>query len=836
MKISINTANNYSNIDLKAIAYDALVQKIGAQLGAVEGVDDWSEKFRGIVVARVVTCVNHPNADKLHLCTVDDGGAVKNVERDNDGNVQVVCGAPNVREGLMVAWIPPGATVPASYGTNEPFVLGARELRGIVSNGMLASPAELGLSDNHDGILEIDPSEMGGELTPGADFASLYSLDDYIIDVENKMFTHRPDCFGVIGVARELAGITHQPFKSPSWYLNSPHFNSATGLKLAVSVDIPTLVPRFMAVAMDNVAVSPSPNWLQSALTRIGIRPINNVVDITNYVMYVTGQPLHAYDYDKVAALSNSGAEIVVRHPKRDETISLLNGKNITPRDSAIVIASPKGLLGIGGVMGGADTEVDNLTTRIILEAASFDMYSIRRTAMTHGLFTDAVTRFNKGQSPHQNDRAIAYAIEHLVNIAQARQASEVIDTKTAIPENPKLTVSTSFINERLGLKLSASDMLGLLSNVEFIVEQSGENLIVQAPFWRTDIEIAEDIVEEVGRLYGFDQLPLVLPWRDTQPTATNELLSLKSVIRHSLKAAGANELLNYSFVHGDLLAKVGQDAQDAFVLSNAISPQLQHYRLSLLPSLLEKVHPNNKAGYDEFSLFEIGKTHAISLGNDSDGVPIEQEKLALVYAANNKVSQKGKGATFYKAQSMLAFVLQTLHLEYELRAVESVESPYEATRSAAIYRRGTDTRIGVIGEFTTKALDALKLPDTCAGFELDLNEIMLSTNKQISNYTPLPKFPKVTQDLSLRVPTTVSYGMLLKTLQDALVDSKPKNTYALLEPIDIYTSNESAAEKHITFRLAIASYDRTLTADLVNNLLDAIAASATNTYGAIRL
>ena len=836
MKISINTANNYSNIDLKAIHNDELVQKIGAQLGAVEGVADWSEKYRGIVVARVVTCNSHPNADKLHVCLVDDGGVTKNVERDPDGFVQVVCGAPNVRAGLLVAWIPPGATVPASFGTKEPFVLGARELRGIVSNGMLASPAELGLSDNHEGILEIDPSEMGGELTPGSNFAALYSLDDYIIDVENKMFTHRPDCFGIIGIARELAGITHQPFKSPSWYLDNPQFNSATGLEISVSVEIPDLVPRFMAVAMDEVHVQASPNWLQSALTRIGIRPINNVVDITNYVMYVTGQPLHAYDYDKVAKLSGSGAEIVVRHPQKGESIHLLNGKNIAPREGAIMIASTKGLLGVGGVMGGADSEVDETTTKIIIEAASFDMYSIRRTAMTHGLFTDAVTRFNKGQSPHQNDRAISYAMEHLVHIAQARQASDVIDAKIALSENPKLTVSATFINERLGLSLSASEMLRLLGNVEFIVEISGDNLIVQAPFWRTDIEIAEDIVEEVGRLYGFDHLPLVLPTRDTEPTAKNELLNLKSTIRHSLKAAGANELLSYSFLHGDLLAKVGQDTNDAFVLSNAISPQLQYYRLSLIPSLLEKVHPNIKAGYDEFAVFEIGKTHGLNFGNDTDGVPIERENLAMAYAAHNKVAHKDGGAAYYKAQTMLAYLMQSLHIDYTLRAVDTAESPYEAKRTAAIYINGTDIQIGVIGEFSTKVCDALKLPAMCAGFEIDIHAMLSLLSERKTTYMPLPKFPKVTQDISLRVPSNVQYGSLFETLQAALTKSKPENTHAELEPIDIYASKDTAADKHVTFRLAIASYDRTLTADLVNNLLDAVAASAAKKYSAVRI
>ena len=833
MKISLNSAQYFSNVDLKAIGTDQLVEKIGAQLGAVDDVALWAPKFDGIVIVRVVSCENHPNADKLHVCKVDDGGAIPNVPRDESNFVQVVCGAPNVREGMLVAWIPPGATVPTTFGTDEPFVLSAKELRGVVSNGMLASAAELGLSDNHDGLLEITADEVGGELTPGRPLASIYGLDDVVIDVENKMFTHRPDCFGVLGVAREIAGITGQAFVSPKWYSDTPTFVGASGLPLTVRVDIPQLVPRFMAVTYKDVSIHASPSWLQSALTRIGIRPINTIVDITNWVMYVTGQPLHAYDYDKLAARSTNGAELIARFAEKGETITLLNGKTIEPRAEAIMIASSNELIGVGGVMGGADTEVDLATKNIVLEAASFDMYSIRRTSMAHGLFTDAVSRFNKGQSALQNDRIIAYAMQQIELLAGGVQASDVIDVQAELAQNPVLSIDAAFVNERLGLHLVVTEMVTLLKNVEFIVQNNGDTIEIQAPFWRTDIVIAEDVVEEIGRLYGFDHLPLVLPTRTAEPTMRDPLLALKSELRHTLRRAGANELLTYSFVHGDLLKKVGQNPDDAFVLSNALSPSLQYYRLSVTPSLLEKVHPNLKAGYGEYALFEIGKTHTLKQPLNAEGVPAETEKLAFVYAANAKMAQKGLGAPYFKAKNFLMFIAQSLGLSLTFEPMTAAEAPFEPSRAAAVMLDGQ--AIGIIGEYTATAMKNLKLPNQSAGFEITITSL-LSNSAIKTKYVPLPKFPKVSQDISLKVPKAVAFAQVSQMLQDTLAAEKPAHTYAELAPLDIYSSPDMPDVKHMAFRLTIASYEQTLLAESVNGLLDTLATAAQKKMRAERI
>ena len=520
MKFSLNLAQDYSNVDLKSISREELLKRIGAQLGAVEEVEDWAPKYKGVVVVKVVSCEQHPNADRLHVCTIDDGGTTTGVKRGEKGLVQVVCGAPNVHAGMLAAWIPPGATVPASFGTSEPFMLDARELRGVVSNGMLASPKELGISDDHSGILELDPEEIGKTPKPGEPLTNYFGLDDFVVDLENKMFTHRPDCFGNLGVARELAGISGLKYKSPDWYTkdSAESREQRAEVKLEVKNQAGKLVSRFMAVAMSGVTVGKSPVWLQAALARVGLKPINNVVDVTNYVMHLTGQPLHAFDKDKLAS-----SHLGPRMAKKGERLALLNGKTIELTEDDIVISTSEKAVALAGIMGGSETEVDDNTKNIVIECATFDMYNVRRTSMRHGLFTDASTRFTKGQSPLQNARVLAYAIKMMSETAGATQASHVYDIHGKLDEPNIVTVDAGFINERLGSKLTAKDIASLLEKTEFEIVSvpAGKNkLHIRPPFWRMDIEIAEDIVEEIGRLYGFDKLPLTLPARPAKPAA----------------------------------------------------------------------------------------------------------------------------------------------------------------------------------------------------------------------------------------------------------------------------------------------------------------------------
>lgn len=833
MKVSVNWLRQFTDVD---ISVDELVEKIGAQLGAVEEVIDLGKKYQGIIIAKVISCEKHPNADKLSVCWIDDGGKANDVERNEKGLVQVVCGAPNVREGLSVAWLPPGVTVPASYD-KDPFVLGSRELRGVVSNGMLASASELAIGDDHSGIVEIEL-----EVPAGTDFAEAYQLNDYIIDIENKMFTHRPDCFGMLGVAREVAGIQQKAFTSPVWYKQALDRIKPTApkLDLAIANPVPELVPRFMAIAIGDITVKPSPFMMQTFLARVGLRPINNIVDITNYLMVLTGQPTHAYDADKLQKLGSLSLE--TRMSRQGDKLNLLNGKTLELQDdSTILITSNDIPVGVGGIMGGADTEVDGTTKNIVIECANFDMYSIRRTSMKYGLFTDAVTRFNKGQSPLQNDRVLEEAVAMVQSFAGGHVASKVLDAQSGNASRRDsvhglIATQTSFINERLGLELSSDDIAKLLKNVEFEVVVNGGVLHITAPFWRTDIEIAEDIVEEVGRLYGYDRLPLLLPVRDISPVLPEPTLSLKTRLAESLAKAGANEVLTYGFVHGDLLTKTGQDIGLAFRIGNAISPDLQYYRLSLTPSLLEKVHPNIKAGYDQFALFELGKTHAKSEIADG-GLPKEFDRLSLVLALDNKAAKQTTGAPYYAAKQYLEAAYGT-DLRYvpltdnpftEHKMFSQLSAPFEPQRSAIAYKG--DKLVGVVGEYKASVRKALKLPEYCAGFEGFLSP--LTGGPIVSGYTTISRFPKVEQDMTLRIPADVHY----QAVEQAVVEhiTMPPDTRYVLAPLDIFQKAKDD-HKQITLRFTLHAADRTLVAEEVNKLLDDVAMKLGVSLGAVRV
>lgn len=846
MKFSLNLAQQYSNVDLKSMRHEDLTTKAGEQLGGIEEVIDWAPKYAGVVIVKIVSCIQHPDADRLRLCMVDDGGKVKGVSRDGKGLVQVVCGAPNARAGIFVAWLPPGSTVPASRNDAEPFVLDARELRGKVSNGMLASAKELGISDDHDGILEIDE-----EAKPGDDFINYLGMDDFVMDFENKMFTHRPDCFGHLGVAREMAGINQQAFKSPDWYLNAPaakkpDAKSKKPVVLSVTNEVGKLVPRFMAVAMNGITVGKSPVWLQATLNRLGMKSVNNVVDITNYVMNITGQPLHAYDADKV------GTVLTSRMAKKGEKVALLNGKTIELTAADIVIANADKVVGLAGIMGGTETEVDFDTKNIVIECATFDMYTIRRSSMHHGLFTDASTRYTKGQSPLQNDRAVWYAMKQMQELAGAAQSSDVYDVHEVLELPAEVIVTSGFINDRLGSDLSVEEIASLLQNVEFTTATDGDKLRIQPPFWRTDIEIAEDIVEEVGRLHGYAELPVILPARSAKPTERNKMFDLHNVVRGKIAAAGANEVLTYSFVHGNLLDKTGQDATKAFHIRNALSPDLQYYRLSLTPSLLDKVHMNIRSDMvrnddNELAIFEIGMAHNKQYQNPDhyshqDNVPEELSTLAFVFAADGKTAtRKYTGAPFYQASlyfnSLAAKVLSDVHLAplegadlYGNEWLIELVKPFEPKRSAVVIDNA-GLIWGVVGEYRSSVVKSLKLPAFTAGFEVDITLFGLGAGNVHKSISTLPK---TQADITFEVTGQTAFGELSQTLDTVLSDVGSEYVVSVM-PRDIFQA-ENSDKKRVTFRVWLSHPEKTLKTTEVNNLLDTVAAELKQKLSAVRI
>ena len=843
MKVSLNIVKSLVNFELPPV--DELVARVNAQLGSVEKVIDLGAQYKDARIVHVVQCEPHPNADRLHVCLIDDGGAVANIPRDDKGYVQVVCGAPNVHADMWAVWLPPNSTVPASFADAEPFVLGARKLRGVLSQGMLAAADELAIGTDHDGIVEISGRDMpkGAVLRAGDSFAQVFGLDDVVLDIENKMFTHRPHCFGQLGVAREISGIFGQAFTSPDWYRVAQKFADGSGLKLDVYNDIPDLVPRFMAVAVKNVAVQPSPLWLQCQLVAMGGKPINNIVDATNYIMLMTAQPTHAYDYDKLR-----GGKLGARMAREGETIALLNGKTYTLGTDDIVIADGERAVALGGIMGGADTEVSSDTNNVVLECASFDMYAVRKTAMRHGVFTDALSRFNKGQSPLQN----APVLKRLMGMIGGEQASEVHDKKQFSDEFDEyfagkytpanIDINSSFINQRLGLQLTDSDIYTLLNNVE--VHNHGPEdelgyMCIQVPFWRTDIELKEDVVEEVGRLYDFGKLPRELPQRSTKPAPKNPHRELKRQIREQLSRAGANEALTYSFVHEHILKRAEQHADQAYKLSNALSPDLQYYRLSVLPSLLDKVHANIKAGHDEFCLFEIGKGHDVRLPHGEDGFPSERTFVDAVYAAKKARAS----APYYQVQRMAVRLLGSLGAQFELAPMATenddgkelsgvefeVAAPFDRQRSAWILC-GKE-RLGIVGEFKQAVRRNFKLPEYAAGFSINFDQLLAQPRDEQA-YRPLSRFPSTSRDVSLRAPRDVSYAELYHVVQ-AAVDESAGDITVTIEPRAIFQPANDRSIKTTTFRLRMTHYERTLTDADAKPIVDRVATMALAKLGA---
>lgn len=846
MKVSLQTIKQLIDFELPPV--DELVQRINAQLGGVEEVTYLSEKYGDAVIVKVVECEKHPDADKLSICKIDVGAGEL---------VQVVCGAPNVDAGMWAIWLPPKSTVPSTYGTDEPFVLGARELRGVMSHGMLAAGDELGINNDHDGIIDVTERDIpkGEELKAGASFAEVFGLNDTIIDIENKMFTHRPDLFGQLGVAREIAGIFGHQFTSPEWYKKVEYrienSENSDMLPFEVFNDASEKAPRFMAVAIKDVTVGPSPLWLQCQLVRLGGKSINNIVDITNYVMLLTSQPTHAYDYDKLR-----GHKLGVRMAHEGEKATLLNGKTYELAVDDIVIVDGEGPVGLAGIMGGGNSEVSPETKNIVLEVANFDMYAVRKSSMRHGIFTDALARFNKGQSPLQNPIVLRQLQKFITGIADGRQASEVFDIHSdsldqAIEANEMtlpLTIEPSFIRDRLGLDITKDAMVMMLGNVEFPLcedcgwnpddtQDSDDELHINVPFWRMDIEDPEDIVEEVGRLYGFEKLPRELPTRSAAPTQKNPYIEIKRQIRESLSRAGANEVLTYSFVHEHIFKKSEQDAEQAFRLSNALSPDLQYYRLSVLPSLLDKVHPNIKAGHDEFVLFEIGKGHNKKFhASDDQGLPKELQFVDAVYASK----KSREGAAYYHIQKLVTELARTLGFALKFAPVNEpldypVTAPFDLQRSALVESESGEF-VGMIGELKQSVIRNFKLPAYTSAMTLDLEGVMRASSSAKERYKPLSRFPKVTQDISLKVSVDTHYAAVYEAVQQSIDTHKNVQSDVTLEPRSVYRAEGDTTHKTITLRLMIASYEKTLTDKDVNRLLEQVAVDVGKTLGAERI
>lgn len=814
MIISVNWLKKFTQINS---SIDELTTLIGARLVEIEEVIDLGEKYKDVVVAKVVECGPLEGSDHLNVTKIDDGGVVKDVERDENGLVQVVCGAPNVRAGLLVAWLPPKSVVPETYHDAEPFVLGAKPLRGVMSNGMLASARELDLYDDHAGILELDK-----QAGPGASFAELYELNDYLLDIENKSLTHRPDAFGVVGFAREVAGIQGLPFQTPEWLqvLDAAVDNDGSLEAPAIVIEDATLSDRFQAVVLSGVDENTqSPIQMQTYLARSGVRPINASVDVSNYLMLLTGQPSHTYDYDKLRNVAGDDFTVRVRSAREGEKLTLLDGKEVALDTADIVIAAGDTAVGLAGIMGGQNTIVDASTKSVLLEVATFDLYHMRSSQMRHGIFSEAVTRFTKGIPAPLSTPVLSEAVRMLAEHTGGHATSAVVEDYPNARESTIVRIGEPQVNQTLGTQFAAEDIAELLRNVGFAVEFDGLEATITVPYWRQDIHIPEDIIEEVGRLAGFDSINFTVPRRDFTAVRPTSFDQLRSIVRKSLVRAGANEVLTYSFVHGDLLKKAGQNPNNAYRIVNSISPDLQYYRQSITPSLLSHVFANVKAGYESFALFEANKVHQKSDGMNDENVPIERDRIALVVAR-----AKTEGASYYEAKHLLEYALAVLGVTVVYQPlsddeVDATYAPFEPKRAALVIDSKTQEILGIVGEYKKSVQKAFKLPEYTAGFEIDPRELLKSTEAVGQQYQPLSRYPGTERDICFQVGQAVSYADVVTPVQQVLAET---GFVSSVSPLDIYQP-EGGTTKNITVRVALASYEKTMTSDEVTEIVDII-------------
>ena len=830
MKISLNYLSKY--LDFEIDDTKQLASLIGLQLGALEEEPmHLAKSYQGILAVRVIEVNKLGGSDHLKVCLIDDAQKYSefNSLRNKSGMIQVVCGAPNVRKGMITAWIPPGSIVPSTYLSTK-LVLESRRMLNTVSNGMLASPKELNISDNHTGIIELE-----NYVIEGSTLIEVLELDDVIYDIENKMFTHRPDCFGVLGIAREISAIYGKKFKSPKWYLDENFKHSIAGSKkyhLMLENKVPDIVRRFSAIIVEDIEVKSSPLLVQSYLSRMGINPINNVVDATNLTMLETAQPLHAYDLAKLRIANSDKLNLSVRTARNKESLKLLDNKVYLLGSNDLVIDFNNKAVGLAGIMGGYSSQIDQSTTSVLIESACFDMYSIRKSSMQHGLFSEAVTRFTKGQSPFQTRRALLRCVDLVDNYNpnNIRIASSVEDINLIPASNQKINnisgmikVELKQINSLLGTKLSIKQVSELLINCEFKVKTKNNRLIVFAPFWRTDIESNEDIIEEIGRLYGYQNIKPLTMQTSVHLTNKNKVLELSSKIRHILRNFGANETLNYSFVSEKLLKSNYLSSDDAFELQNPVSPELSFYRTSLMPSLIKNIHPNIKLGYKEFAIFEIGTYHHNKY-IDKDSV-IEFKTLALAYASDNRDSM----SPYFKARYFLDNLIDSLNIEKLNYAsirenkikidpyIRTLLKPFQESRTAVI-SYDNHSIIGFAGEFKDSVAREFKLPKSVSGFELDLGRLGNIPQKQ--TYHLISKYPTIKQDITLETIKTNNYSSVHDSINNFLSNNLKKTTEYRIQLISVYNKD---LKDHIrySFRIFLTDFEKTLTDSEINELFN---------------
>lgn len=803
MKAPLSWLKDYVSIDLSVDELASRLALTGTEVERVSefGVPGENDNQRFFVVGKVIGCTPHPDSDHLSVCIVDVGEGEPRT---------IVCGAPNVAAGQTVAVVLPGGVMPGDFKIKE------AKLRGVRSFGMIMSEAELGLAAKSEGIMVL-PDEW-----PAGDPLSRYfTLSDKVLEVE--VTPNRPDCLSVRGMAREIAAITGADFDEDVAY-PYPAVARKVEEDIAIEVRDPDLCPRYAARVIRGVRVAESPLWLKARIAQAGMRPVSNVVDVTNYVLWALGQPLHAFDLRTIA-----GGKIIVRRAFPGERITTLDNEDRVLTDDMLVIADAERASVVAGIMGGLDSEVTEHTTDILLEGANFSGPSIMRTSGALGLRSEASTRYEKGLDPEMIPLALDMACKLFVEVCGGVVSTGTVDVRTpALPERV-VTLRPRRVTQVLGSEVAAEEIGAILSRLGCRLESSAAGLAVHVPSFRADLEREIDLIEEIARIHGLDQIPSTLPSRRVGRGGLNRLQTVRRRVEDLLAGAGLAQAITYSF--GDdkwpdrLRLASDDERRRAVTIANPLSMEQSRMRRLLLPGLLETVRSNQAVREYRVALFEIGRVFHPT----DDLLPAEQTRVGVILAGDGKEDSwlaVDRPVDYYLMKGLLERLEKGLglHLDY----APACETFLHPGKSAVIHT-ADGTPVGWLGEVHPLVLQefGLRSPAVVAA-ELDL-AALVDASTEVATFEDLLAYPVVEQDLALVLDAAVPVSEVVRELRAAGGD--------LLDDVAVFDLYEGAqvgeGKKSLALRLSFRSAERTLNDAEVNELRAEILAHVEGTLGA---
>ncbi len=795
MKVSLRWLKDYVDIKLPPAELAGRLTMAGIE---VKGWQVIGENWEGIVVGQIAAVNPHPNADRLKLPTLDLGTEQQTT----------VCGAPNLRVGDKVAFAHVGAQLIDGH-TGEVVRLEAAKIRGVVSAGMVCSEKELGISDNHQEIMILPADAPVGVLL--ADY-----MGDVIFDLD--ITPNRPDCLSVIGIAREIAALTGQEVRLP----DAGYDEAAAPIDQQVSAEIvdTDLCPRYSASLITDIKVAPSPAWMQQRILAGGMRPINNIVDVTNYVMLEYGEPLHAFDYHQIR-----GKKIIVRRAKDGETTVTLDGVKRTLSRDMLVIADEERAVGIAGVMGGANSEMTEQTTALVLEAASFNPASIYHTGSTLGLASEARMRFERGISPELTMPALRRATQLIVQLGGGKAAKGVVDAYPGKKAPKPISLSADEVNRLLGVDFSLDQIKEALASLGFDCKPAASGILVTAPSWRSDINLTEDLIEEVARIIGYDQIPVTMLSEAVPRQNPEPILKLKQEARGSLIGYGFQEVITYSLTSLELLNKLLPELHPLepapLRLANPMTADQEYLRPSLRANLLAALAANRKHEEGGIRLFELGKVY---LPCPKD-LPLEPEMLCGIVSGPRVEQSWGGGdesLDFFDAKGIVEGLLRSLGVEANFKPGED-ESLHPAKQAAIAI---DNNRLGVLGEVHPKVLEAFEISESVYLFEIDMAALVPFTAGH-KLFQPISRFPAIVRDIALVVDSGVTH----RQVQDIITGFPLVTGVALF---DVYAGEQLPADKKsLAYRITFQSPSHTLTDKEVNRVQQQILDKLSKQLGA---